>query len=84
MKRELDPTLPAMKALGVRELADHLAGVLSIEEASERAKMLTRRYAKRQMTWMRNQMTDWPRLDPSRDDAFARADLLIKECSRDG
>ena len=67
MERRLDPTLPALKALGVRELAAHLAGELSLEEASEKAKMLTRRYAKRQMTWMRNQMGDWARLDPSQE-----------------
>jgi len=73
VKRGLDPSLPAMKALGVRELAAHLAGELSLDEASERAKMLTRRYAKRQMTWMRNQMADWPRVDPSRQEAFAEA-----------
>lgn len=84
MNRGLDPTLPAMKALGVRELADHLAGHLTLAEASERAKMLTRRYAKRQMTWMRNQMTDWPRLDPSRDDALMRGDALVEQASRDG
>jgi len=84
MKRGLDPSLPAMKALGVRELADHLAGHLTLAEASERAKMLTRRYAKRQMTWMRNQMSDWPRLDPSRDDAFAQGDAIVERASRDG
>jgi len=63
--RGLDPTLPALKALGVRELAVYLEGEMSLEDASEKAKMLTRRYAKRQMTWMRNQMADWERLDPS-------------------
>lgn len=83
IKRGLDPSLPAMKALGVRELADHLAGRIILAEASERAKMLTRRYAKRQMTWMRNQMTDWPRLDPSRDDAFMQGDTLVDAASRD-
>jgi tRNA dimethylallyltransferase len=66
-----------MKALGVRELAAHLAGELSLAEASDQAKMLTRRYAKRQMTWMRNQMADWPRLDPSAEDWRARAMALI-------
>jgi len=83
MNRGLDPTLPAMKALGVRELADHLAGHLTLAEASERAKMLTRRYAKRQMTWMRNQMTDWPRLDPSRDDALVQGDALVDRAVRE-
>ncbi|MBE7637885.1 tRNA (adenosine(37)-N6)-dimethylallyltransferase MiaA [Sneathiella sp. P13V-1] len=56
LKRDLDPALPAMKALGVPEIADYLAGNLSKEAMLERIKMMTRRYAKRQMTWVRNKM----------------------------
>ncbi len=52
----LDPALPVMKALGVRELAAHLAGEMSFEEASAKARQATRNYAKRQMTWMRTQL----------------------------
>ena len=58
--RKLDPTLPAMKAHGVPWLARHLAGEISLEEAAAGAVMDTRRYAKRQLTWFRNQMKDWP------------------------
>jgi tRNA dimethylallyltransferase len=58
--RQLDPTLPAMKAHGVPWLIRHLSGELSIEEAAEGSVMDTRRYAKRQLTWFRNQMQDWP------------------------
>lgn len=60
----LNPALPAMKAIGIREFGAHLAGDLSLDEAIERAKMETRRYAKRQGTWFRNQMADWERLAP--------------------
>ncbi|WP_018183479.1 tRNA (adenosine(37)-N6)-dimethylallyltransferase MiaA [Kaistia granuli] len=60
----LNPALPAMKAIGIREFGAHLAGELSLDEAIERAKMETRRYAKRQGTWFRNQMADWERLAP--------------------
>ena len=59
--RGLDPELPAMKATGLRELMAHLRGELSLEEAVEAAKRETRRYAKRQLTWLRNQTPDWPR-----------------------
>lgn len=52
----LDPALPAMKALGVPELRRHLAGDLSLEEARAAAKRATRNFAKRQLTWLRNQM----------------------------
>ncbi len=61
--RNLDPALPAMKAVGVRELAGHLAGRVTRAGAGARAERGTRRYAKRQMTWFRNQTTDWPRID---------------------
>jgi tRNA dimethylallyltransferase len=58
--RGLDPTLPAMKAHGVPWLIRHLGGELSLDEATAGAVMDTRRYAKRQLTWFRNQMKDWP------------------------
>jgi tRNA dimethylallyltransferase len=60
--RDLDPALPALKAVGVREFAAHLRGEATLAEALAAAQQETRRYAKRQTTWMRNQMADWPRL----------------------
>lgn len=57
--RNLDPTLPAMKAHGVPWLIRHLEGGLSLDEAAAGGIMDTRRYAKRQLTWFRNQMKDW-------------------------
>jgi tRNA dimethylallyltransferase len=53
---DLDPALPVMKALGVAELAAHLGGALALEAAAARARQATRRYAKRQMTWLRTQL----------------------------
>jgi tRNA dimethylallyltransferase len=58
--RHLEATLPAMKAHGVPWLIRHLAGETSLEEAATEARADTRRYAKRQFTWFRNQMPDWP------------------------
>lgn len=55
IKQDLDPTLPAMKILGVPELAAHLHGELSLDEAIKKAQQVTRNFAKRQMTWFRNQ-----------------------------
>lgn len=52
----LDPALPAMKALGVREIAAHLRGEIGLDTAIERAVLATRRYAKRQTTWFRHQL----------------------------
>jgi tRNA dimethylallyltransferase len=65
MARRLDPALPAMKATGLRELAGCLRGEWSREAALEAAQRETRRYAKRQLTWLRNQTPDWPRLVPA-------------------
>jgi tRNA dimethylallyltransferase len=50
----LDPALPAMRAHGVPELAAHLRGAISIEEAARRARLVTGQYAKRQATWFRH------------------------------
>jgi tRNA dimethylallyltransferase len=52
----IDPAMPAMKAIGVREFSEVLAGRATIEQALVLAKTATRQYAKRQMTWFRNQL----------------------------
>ena len=67
MGRGLNDALPIMKAVGFRELAAHLDGRLSLEDAMTQAKMQTRRYAKRQSTWLRNQAPDWQRLSNTQD-----------------
>ncbi|SIR07643.1 tRNA dimethylallyltransferase [Rhizobium sp. RU33A] len=62
----LRPEMPAMKAIGVAQIADMLAGRITRHEAVERASAATRQYAKRQMTWFRNQMDEsWERVDPA-------------------
>lgn len=60
----LDAALPVMKAISVPPLIAHLRGECTLEAAILRAKLDTRRYAKRQRTWFRNQTPDWPRLRP--------------------
>ncbi|HVV94062.1 MAG TPA: tRNA (adenosine(37)-N6)-dimethylallyltransferase MiaA [Hyphomicrobiales bacterium] len=64
--RGLGPELPAMKALGVLPLLRHLHGEIGRSEAVEAVLGDTRRYAKRQGTWFRNRMSDWPRATPER------------------
>jgi tRNA dimethylallyltransferase len=63
LARNLSPELPAMKAVGVRELAEVVRGDASMAEALPRLQQATRNYAKRQLTWFRNQTADWPRID---------------------
>jgi tRNA dimethylallyltransferase len=45
--------LKSMQSLGYRQMAAHLAGAVSIDEAACQIKRETRRYAKRQITWFR-------------------------------
>lgn len=61
MARGLDQALPAMKAVGMRELAAYLAGETTLADATAAMKQATRNYAKRQLTWFRNQCGDWVR-----------------------
>lgn len=49
----VSPALPAMSAIGYREIAAHLAGMCSLAEAVERIKYHTHRYARHQLTWLR-------------------------------
>ncbi len=53
---DLDPALPIHKALGARELTRHLRGELTLADALAAAQQATRRYAKRQITWLRHQL----------------------------
>ena len=63
LAQNLDPDLPAMKAIGVREFASFIRGETSLDAAVAKAKTESRRYAKRQMTWFRHQMRDWRRIE---------------------
>ena len=47
------PELPSMSSLGYREIADHLRGLLSLEEAADAVRRGTRRFARRQRTWFK-------------------------------
>ena len=59
----VDAAMPAMKAIGVRELLAADRGETSLEEAIEKSKTATRQYAKRQSTWFRNQLdANWQRI----------------------
>jgi tRNA dimethylallyltransferase len=60
---ELDPGLPAMRALGVRPMLAHLRGMLTLDAALAAAKTETRRYAKRQLTWHKRNMIAWQQLN---------------------
>ena len=64
LARKLDPALPVMQAIGVAQIAALLRGEISEAEAIAAGQQATRRYAKRQYTWLRNQPpADWPRVE---------------------
>ena len=54
----------SMQSIGYKEMLDHISGKISLDEAVDAAKMSSRRYAKRQITWLRS-MDDQYKLDPS-------------------
>ncbi|MCW0182247.1 MAG: tRNA (adenosine(37)-N6)-dimethylallyltransferase MiaA [Zavarzinia sp.] len=76
--RQLDPLLPAAKAIGLRPFAARAAGSLSLSDAIELADIETRQYAKRQMTWARGRMADWDWLDLAQETERLSDDIARK------
>lgn len=76
LARGLGPALPVMNAIGVREIAGLLRGISTRDEALAAGRLATRRYAKRQATWFRNQPpADWPRVEAMPDVGRIAADF---------
>ena len=64
LDHDLDSRLPVMRAIGVREIAAHLRGEISIDRAIAAGQQATRNYAKRQYTWFAHQTpAGWMRFD---------------------
>jgi tRNA dimethylallyltransferase len=81
--RGLDAELPAMKAHGLPWLMAFQRGEMSAENAAENAKRDTRRYAKRQFTWIGQQFPFWPRIpSPKQDDRIRVILALYREIDR--
>ena len=69
LNRDLSPSFPIMRAIGVPEIVGYLRGDWSREEAVARGQQATRNYAKRQYTWFRRQPPqDWQRRESERYD----------------
>ena len=75
--RDLPGDRPALKALGVRALAEATRGAMPLARAIELTARDTRRLAKRQGTWFRNQLGDWPRAAPDLETADAITARLL-------
>ena len=79
-KLNLPPDANGLKALGVGQIMAYLQGEIDAETATARAQQATRRYAKRQMTWFRNQMIDWKSFsEQDYENKFARIFSFISK-----
>ena len=80
LDRNLDPALPVMRAIGVREIAAWLSNDVTREDAIATGQQATRRYAKRQYTWFAHQPPeDWPRFrEPLGEGTMIEALALMK------
>lgn len=81
MVRNLDPDLPAMRAIGVPQIAAFLRGDITRDQALEQAQAATRQYAKRQYTWFRHQPpTGWPRHQESlNNDSIKQLAIILHD-----
>jgi tRNA dimethylallyltransferase len=78
LARKLNPNLPVMRGIGVREMAAYVRGDVSLEEAVAAGQQATRRYAKRQYTWFAHQPpAEWPRFREPLDDAHLTDALAL-------
>lgn len=68
-----NPERPPLSTIGYKEIAAHLRGEMTREEAVELAKRKTRQLAKRQLTWFRNEPeVVWVDVDHGAEQALVR------------
>ncbi|GGB99976.1 tRNA dimethylallyltransferase [Novosphingobium endophyticum] len=80
LARELDPSLPVMRAIGVPELSGVLQEAWDLDEAIARGAQATRNYAKRQFTWLRHQPPrHWARIEFDSFNERLISDLLLRK-----
>jgi tRNA dimethylallyltransferase len=77
--RHLADDLPAMKAMGAAHFIAHLRGELPLARALGLAKRDTRRYAKRQFTWIAGQLESWSKIKPEAPEVRLGAVLALIE-----
>ncbi len=79
LDRGLDPDLPVMRAIGVREITGWIRGEWSREEALARGAQATRNYAKRQYTWFRGQSpVEWKRIETPNFSDISHFEILFQ------
>ena len=80
LARNLNPNLPVMRAIGVRDISAYLRREATLDEAIATGQQATRRYAKRQYTWFAHQPpAEWPRFKEALDiDRLGEALALLE------
>lgn len=79
LARKLDPGLPVLRAIGVPEIAEMLAGRMMVPDVIAAGAQATRNYAKRQYTWFRNQSPqDWKRVESKNVDIETILEQLLR------
>lgn len=82
VRADLHAELPSIRAVGYRQLWEHLHGTCSLSAAVERGIIATRQYAKRQITWLRSEPA-LTLVDPRSTDALALTlDQLLASVSQ--
>jgi tRNA dimethylallyltransferase len=81
MARGLDPALPVMRAIGMREIMDYQSQKLLKSDAKNLGKLATRQYAKRQYTWFRRQLPEnWSRYTESlNNDSINELAIILRQ-----
>ncbi len=68
----------SMQSIGYKEMLEHIGGRISLDEAIDAAKMASRRYAKRQITWLRS-MGDKYKLDPTNSNNLQLIETVLHD-----
>jgi tRNA dimethylallyltransferase len=74
---DLDPSLPALRAVGYRQAWVHLERGTPIAHFRDEALAATRQLARRQLTWLRS-MQDVERIDPFADGALEQVEESLR------
>lgn len=74
-RTDLSPRLPALRAVGYRQMWGHLDGEFEASEMRAKALAATRQLARRQLTWLRG--WPWVKVLPSADGAAAVASVAM-------
>lgn len=72
-RHELTPDLPALRAVGYRQVWNYLAGILTYEAMQEQSIIATRQLAKRQLTWLRS----WEKVNWFASEDDTRLDKIL-------